>query len=174
MIEKKTITKRKRWPRVCLYLALGLIVFAVGLYVYLCRSIDAEFDAYEDFYGEKYDELFSLNSADSDITDAVLADANKAFAYIGADTADFGELARYCTDTQDFPTADRCDYTLDLMASGTDKNGSYVWVAYTLRVYDKDGNLLTASGSEDARILSRWTVQGLDGAWTVTEILEQS
>lgn len=172
MIQKKPREQRRKWPRICLYLSIGLIVFAIGLYIFMYCSINAEFGALEGFYGEKFSELFSITTADKDISDAVLADAKKAFAYIGADTAQFGKLARYCIDTDSFPTAVKCDYTLDLLASGSDKNSSYIWVAYTMRVYDKDGNLLTASGTEDERILSRWIVNKIDGTWTVTEILE--
>ena len=35
----------------------------------------------------------------------------------------------------------------------------YVWIAWWSRSYDADGAVLTSSGNEDQRILTRWTLE---------------
>ncbi len=171
---KKPMKKHNKWPMICLYISVALILFAIGLYIYWCQSLKAEFGYAKDFYGDTFDELFRLGSMDSDISDPIMEDGKNALTFIGADADcdDFEALSRYCVRLSDFPEAASCSYTLDLIASGMKKTYGYLWVAYTQRAYDANGILLTASGTEDERILSRWKIEKIDGDWTVTEIWE--
>ena len=170
----KTGKNPKKWPRICLYIAIGLIVFAIGLYVYLCQSINAEFESYKEFYGEAYDELYSLSNADKDVRSEIHALGKEAFEFLGTqeECDAFGKLSRYCVNLTQMPEAARCGYTLDLIASGAQGDVGYIWVAYTQTVCDAEGNVLSSVGTEDARCLSRWTIQKIDGKWTVTDTQE--
>ena len=166
MALNKSIKKPKKWPRICMYIALGLIVIAIGLYSYLCAMVYSEFGAMKDYYGEKFDELYSLDSLSGEITDAVVSDVEVAFSYTGNDTEQFGLLSRYC-----MPDAIKHVFKVDLLASGTAGSERYVWIAYTSKAYDGEGNLVIA-GSEDNRCLARLTIETIDGELTVTKILE--
>ena len=168
-------TKKKTWPKVCMILALVMIVFAGALYVIQGVNLTDEFGFTKDYYGAAYSELFRLTTPKKEMQESVLAQANEAFAFIGTEAEAkerFGELAGYCAILEREPEAATVDYTLDLIAGKTEKDSGYLWVAYTYRLYDAEGELLTASGSEDSRVLSRWTVKKTADGWTVTEIKE--
>lgn len=169
---QKSMKKPKKWPKICLYMALGLIVVAFGIYFYLCYDIYDEFGATKEFYGEKFDELYSLDSLSSEITDAVMDDVKEAFSYMGTETEQFGPLSRYCISTEYFPDAVKHEFTVDLVASGTSDSEKYMWIAYARTAYDADGNIETLSGTKDERCLARLTIENIDGVYTVTEILE--
>ena len=44
----------------------------------------------------------------------------------------------------------------------------YLWVFYTYKVYDVDGNILTGS----SRIPSKWKIVKTNGSWEIVEIYE--
>lgn len=166
MAIKRTSKQKPKWAKICLYISLALIVFAVGLYIYFRTSISSEFGYAKGFYGDTFDELFSMASIDSDISSPILAEARSALTYIGTDTESFGELARYCPGEG----ADKATCTLDFIAGGMEKGIGYLWVAYTQQIFDADGTQIASYGSEGQRVLSRWTIKMLNGVWTVTEI----
>lgn len=167
--------KKKTWPKVCMVLALVLVAIAGVLYVIQGISLTDEFGFTKDYYGAAYSELFRLTTPKKEMQETVLAQANEAFAFIGTEVEAkerFGELAGYCAILEREPKAATVDYTLDVIAGKTEKDSGYLWVAYTYRLYDAEGELLTASGSEDSRILSRWTVEKTETGWTVSAIKE--
>ena len=99
--------------------------------------------------------------------------AEEAFSFVGTETEvaeRFGLLGRYaCTD----PNAASQEHTLDYIVSKLDKNGGYIWVAYASAYRDPRGEIISLSGTEDHRILARWTVVAdNEGKLTVTEIRE--
>lgn len=173
-IQRKQTTASKRWPRYCLIAALVMVVIAAVLYFWAYFTVDSEFRGVSSYYGAHYEELFSLSTPDKDMKDEILRQGEEALSFIGSKEAcaAFGILAPYCTDTESYEGASRVEYTLEHLAGKTDDEGSYLWVAYTQRVYDTDGNLLCASGSSEERILARWSVEKQDGHWVVTDILE--
>lgn len=158
----------KPWIKYCFFGAIALLVLAGVLYAVLYISLDSEFHQYEDYFGDHYSEIFSI-SDNSDKAEPILKLAKEAFSFVGSEEeakAQFGLLSRYCC------TGASQKYTLDHIVSDFDGGSGYVWVAYTQKIYDAEGSLLCASGSEDKRVLSRWTVEKTDGTWRVTEILE--
>ena len=173
-IQKKQTKASRRWPRYCFLAALVMVAVAVALYFWAYYTIDSEFSAVSSYYGSRYEELFSLSTPDRDMKEEILRQGEEALAFIGSDEdcAAFGALAPYCTDTESYAGASKVEFTLEDLAGKTDGDESYLWVAYTQRVYDADGNLLRGSGSSQERILARWSVKKLDGRWVVTEILE--
>ncbi len=159
----------KPWVRRCFLLALALLLFAGVLYAVHYSSLDREFGSAEKYFGEEtYSEIFAL-SDNSDEAEPILKLGREAFSFVGdAEEAEarFGLLSRYrCT-------AASQEFTLDHIVSEFDGNSGYIWVAYTVRGYAADGALAYASGSEDGRVLSRWSVEKQDGVWIVTKIDE--
>ena len=55
-------TKKKTWPKVCMILALVMIVFAGALYVIQGVNLTDEFGFTKDYYGAAYSELFRLTT----------------------------------------------------------------------------------------------------------------
>ena len=159
----------KPWVKRCFLLALALLLFAGVLYAVHYISLDREFNYTKKYFGEEtYDEIFALTD-NSDKAEPILKLGREAFSFVGskeeAETR-FGPLSRYrCT-------AASQEFTLDHIVSEFDGDSGYVWVAYTVRGYDADGSLAYGSGSEDGRILSRWSVEKQDGKWLVTAIDE--
>ena len=159
----------KPWVRRCFLLALALLLFAGVLYAVHYISLDREFASVEKYFGEEtYSEIFAL-SDNSDKAEPILKLGRDAFSFAGSkDEAEarFGVLSRYrCT-------AASQEFTLEHIVSDFDGDSGYVWVAYTVRGYAADGALAYASGSEDGRVLSRWSVEKQNGAWIVTAIDE--
>lgn len=157
----------KPWVKRCFLLALALLLFAGVLYAVHYISLDREFQHNKAHFGEDiYSEIFALDG-EADCVDEVLRLGCEAFSHVGGDAeAQFGALSRYCSDSASQ------EFTLEHIASKTDGDSGYIWVAYTVRGYAADGSLAYASGSEDGRILSRWSVEQQDGKWTVTDIDE--
>ena len=173
-IQKKQAGSSRRWPRYCFIAALGMVAIAVALYFWVYYTVDSEFHGVSSYYGDHYEELFSISTPDQDMKDEILRRGEEAFSFIGSKEAcaAFGILAPYCTDTESYEGASRVEYTLEHLAGKNNADRGYLWVAYTQRVYDADGNLLCASGSSQERILARWSVEKQDDRWVVTDILE--
>ena len=174
MSLKSGAPRTKKWPRYCFYAAVVLLLIAVIIYVIYCQSINSEFGYAEAFYGDRFDELYALSEIDEDIFDPIVKQGRKALEFIGTEEecAAYGVLSRYCTDMQTYPEAHNAKVSIDAIAAATEGRTGYLWVAYTQNIYDAQGTLICESGSEDQRILSRWTVEKIDGVWTVTEVSE--
>ena len=174
-IPAKNTQTKKKWPRYAFIAALAMALIAGALYLWMYVRIDREFFPVSDYYGAYYEELFALTAPESDMKKALAADGEAAMDFIGTEEAceAFGLLSRYCTKEEDYPQAQRVESELEVLAGKTEGTKGYLWVAYTQRIYDAEGNLLSASGSGEARILARWAVEKIDGSWQVTEILEQ-
>lgn len=167
--------KKKTWPKVCMILALALIAFAGVLYVIQGVNLTDEFGYTKNYYGAAYSELFRLTTPQKEMQESVLKQANEAFAFIGtkAEAEErFGELGYYAGELDYYPDAVSVEYTLDLIAGKTEKDSGYLWMAYTYRLYDAEGELVTAAGTAESRILTRWTVEKTETGWTVTAIKE--
>ena len=172
MIKKKGSTPK--WIIYSIGIVLALAVVLTIIYVIQCQNRDDEFASAKDFFGEDYDQIFEGNQVDKDISEPLIRKAEAALSYIGTseEIKVYGPLSRYCTDIENYPTADHAEYSLDILAGNTQNADGFLWVAYTQEVYDKGGKLLCGSGSEDHRVLSRWTLKKVDDVWTVTEIKE--
>ena len=167
--------KKKTWPKVCMILALVLVAIAGVLYVVQGVSLTDEFGFTQEYYGAAYSELFRLTTPKKEMQESITGQAEAAFRFIGTEAEAeerFGRLAGYCAILEREPEAASVDYTLDLIAGKTEKDSGYLWFAYTYRLYNAQGELLSASGSADSRILTRWTVEKTESGWTVTEIKE--
>lgn len=171
---RQNVVNAKKWPRYCIYAALGLLALALILFLIYCFSINSEFGGMRDYYGESFDELYVINTVDGDLTDPIVKQGRKALKFIGSEQEceAFGLLSRYCTDLRSYPDAAHATGELELLTASVKGNSGYLWVAYFHKVYDVDGELCHGSGTEDERILSRWTIEKIDGTWTVTKILE--
>lgn len=161
------------WIKYCAIGGIVLVIIAVFLFVFRYMSLDREFHHNIKTFGEEtYEEIFSLQDTKSR-AEPIMDLAEEAFSFVGTEAAageQFGLLSRYsCTD----PKAVSEDHNLDYIISRIGEKEGYVWVAYYQSFLDPVGEAVSASGSEKARILSRWTVQQRsDGSWTVTEIQE--
>ena len=161
------------WIKYCLAGAAILLVVAGLLYAYRYMSLDREFHHNIKTFGEEtYKEIFALEDTKS-AAEPVMELAEEAFSFVGTETEAaerFGLLGRYaCTD----PNAASQEHTLDYIVSKLDKNGGYIWVAYASAYRDPRGEIISLSGTEDHRILARWTVVAdNEGKLTVTEIRE--
>ena len=173
-IQKKQPQSKKRWPRYFFIAAAVMVLIAVVLYFWMYASIDREFSAMSSFYGEHYEELFKLQTPDKDVAEEIMGQAEAAFAFIGSekDCESFGTLGRYCAKTEYFPEAAKAEFELEQLAGKTGESEGYLWIAYTYGLYDANGELISASGSENQRILARWSIEKINGCWQVTEILE--
>lgn len=167
---KKPIAERKKWPRYCLYAALGLLVLAGILYVIYCQQINSEFGHNEKYFGEQFDEIYALNHVDEDLLEPLLKQGRAALRFIGTkeQCSQFGVMSRWCVDTQYFPEAHTVKSGLDCITAKLNGKSGYMWVAYWQKVTDENGELVCASGTEDERILARWKLEKIDGKWTAT------
>lgn len=170
-LKGKQPQTKKKWPRYCFYAAIAMVVLAIILYVIYCQSINSEFGSEKKYFEESFDELYSLATIDDDITDPIVAMGDKALHTIGTGE-EFGLLSRYCIEPEYYPDAVRVEAEIDTVTGAVEKTGGYLWIAYHQEAYDADGELVTASGTEDRRILARWSLELIDGAWTVTAIDE--
>ncbi len=158
------------------YAALGaviLLIIAGSLYAFRYMSLDREFHHNIKTFGEDtYKEIFSLQDT-KDKAKPIVDFAEEAFSFVGteAEAAErFGLLGRYsCTDSKAVSEA----HSLDYIISDIEDNTGYVWVAYCRSALDPGGEAISASGTKNHRILSRWTVErhGTD-SWIVTQIWE--
>lgn len=161
------------WIKYCLVGAAILLVVAGLLYAYRYMSLDREFHHNIKTFGEEtYKEIFALEDAKS-AAEPIMELAEEAFSFMGTETEAaerFGLLGRYaCTDSN----AASQEHALDYIVSKLDKNGGYIWVAYASSYRDPRGEIIYLSGTEEHRILARWTVAvDNEGKLTVTEIRE--
>lgn len=172
--QSKTV-KKKPWVKYCFIASVVLIVFAGILYVTQGVLLSREFGWSKDYYGAAFEELYRLTTPDKEMKQSVFEQAEEAFSFIGLQQEAeerFGKLSGYCGAKESYPEAASAEYTLDLIAGKTESDEGYLWVAYTYRLYDEKGELLSASGSEDCRCLARWTVEKTATGWTVTAIKE--
>lgn len=163
----RNTTQKKKWPKYCLIAAVTLLVFALSIFLYHCYSLRSEFGYAEDFYGDTFDEIYSLNEVD-DFFEPLKKEALEAMTSVGGEEA-YGVFGRYCVDSGE---AAEVRATIDALVTSTSGSKGYVWVAYTQCVYDENGNILIQNGTKDARRISRWSVEKIDGTWTVTDISE--
>lgn len=163
----RTPKAKKKWPKYCLIAAVVLLIFAASLFVYHCHSLRSEFGYAEDFYGEAFDELYVLGEAD-DLYRPLKAEALAAMTSVGG-KEEHGIFGRYCVENEE---AVEVKATIDALVTSTSGARGYVWVAYTQCAYDKDGNIIFQYGTENARKISRWRIEKIDGKWVVTEISE--
>ncbi len=162
----------KPWIKVCMFVSLGLLLFAGILYGVHYISLDREFHHNEEFFGkDTYEELFSLDVDYGEIK-PVLNLAEEAFSFVGTEEEAqqrFGLLSRYSGSSEE--NLQR-SHQLDCLNAHLDGNKGYIWVAYVQECRDSKGQLVSSSGTEDQRILSRWTVEKQNDNWIVTEIKE--
>lgn len=175
-ISGNNTQEKKKWPRYAFMVAIFMAVVAVVLYFWMYQKLNREFSPVSDYYGAQYEELFALRTPNRTMKEELLQAGEAAMKFVGseaeAEKENFGALTAYCV-TQ-YPDAKRVGITLEDLAGDTEGDKGYLWVAYTRRIYDAQGNLLSASGSEEARILARWEAEKINGTWQVTEILEHS
>ncbi len=161
------------WIKYCLIGGLVLLIVAGMLYAYRYMSLDREFHYNIKTFGEEtYKEIFALEDTKGE-AEPIMDLAEEAFSFMGTEAEAeerFGLLGRYsCTD----PDAASQEHTLDYIVSKLDDKGGYIWVAYASSYLDPRGEAIYLSGTEDYRILSRWTVTAdREGNLTVTEIRE--
>lgn len=163
----------KPWVKYASLGAVILLIIACSLYAFRYMSLDREFHHNIKTFGEEtYKEIFSLQDTKK-AAQPIMDFAEEAFSFVGteAEAADrFGLLGRYsCTDPKAVAEAHGLDYIVSLIG----EEEGYIWVAYYRAALDPGGEAISASGTENHRILSRWTVErhGPD-IWTVTEICE--
>ncbi len=161
------------WIKYCLIGGLALLVAAGMLYAYRYTSLDREFHHNIKLFGEEtYKEIFALEDTKSE-AQPVMDLAEEAFSFVGTEAEAeerFGLLGRYsCTD----PNGASQEHTLDYIVSRIDETGGYIWVAYASSYLDPRGESIYLAGTEEHRILSRWTVRAdREGNLTVTDIRE--
>ncbi len=161
------------WIKYCLLGGVVLLIVAGMLYAYRYMSLDREFHYNIKTFGEDtYKEIFSLEDTKSQ-AEPIMELAEQAFSFVGTQAEaeeQFGLLSRYaCTD----PEAASQEHTLDYIVSKIDDKGGYLWVAYASSFLDPRGESIHLAGTEDQRILARWTVEPQeDGSLTVTDIRE--
>ncbi len=163
------------WIKYCLIGGLVLLIVAGVLYAYRYMSLDREFHHNIKTFGEEtYKEIFALEDTKNEAA-PIMDLAEEAFSFVGTEAEAeerFGLLGRYsCTD----PNAASQEHTLEYIVSKIYDGGGYIWVAYASSYQDPRGESIYLSGTEDHRILSRWTVVA-DGEdkLIVTEIREGS
>ena len=172
---QKQTNKKKPWVKYCFIASVALFAIAGILYISQGVLLSREFGWAKEYHGAAFEELYRLTTPDKDMKESVLAQAEEAFAFIGTEEEaeeKFGVLERYCSETDDFSATASVEYTLDLIAGHTEEGEGYLWVAYTYRLYDAQGELLSASGTEEERCLARWTVEKVGESWQVTDIQE--
>ena len=161
------------WIKYCLMGGVALLIVAGMLYAYRYMSLDREFHYNIKTFGEEtYKEIFSLEDT-KDKAESVMDFAEEAFSFVGTKEEaeeQFGLLSRYsCTD----PEATSQEHTLDYIVSKIDDEGGYLWVAYASSFLDPRGESIHLAGTEDQRILARWTVEAdEEGKLTVTHVQE--
>ena len=164
--------QKPKWTVYCFFAAIILAVVAAGLYFSYRQSISSEFGHNEAYFGEAFEELYAMSDTDTDFVQPTIDKAYQALTNIGAGE-EFGLLSRYCIDPSVYPEASQVEAELEMICVSKDGNEAYVWVAYHQSVYAEDGALVTASGTKDSRILSRWSLENVNGEWTISEIKEK-
>ncbi len=143
--------QRKPWIRTCLICSVALFLLAGLFYGYHYMKLDREFHGVSDGYGDHYSEIFSFPAGDEPTE--LLEQVEAAFRTVGEGT-ELGLLSRYaCTQGV------RQDFDYECITYSVEDGTGYVWIAWWSRGYDTDGALLTSSGNEDQRILTRWTLE---------------
>lgn len=170
--NRKQAKPMSPWIKYCMIAAAALLVLAGVLYAVRYISLDREFHYNVKSFGEDtYGEIFALQDS-KDNAEPILELGEEAFSFMGAkEEAEerFGLLSRYSV-TDNKAASQEC--SLDYIISKVDEKSGYVWVAYTRSILDSEGQLLSSSGTEDQRILARWSVEKQNDQWVVTRIQE--
>jgi len=104
---------------------------------------------------------------------AVLRLADKAFMDIKSTRAEneeeYGLLSRYATHTDVYGDVAFNEYSLELWSAHLDKDEGWIWVFYSSKTFNHDGDVVRSS----YRIPSLWQVEKSDtGEWVVVHIKE--
>ena len=145
---KKT---KRPWIRTCLIASVALFLLAGLFYGYHYMKLDREFHGVSDGYGEHYSEIFSFPAGDEPTE--FLEQVEAAFRTVGEGT-ELGLLSRYAC-----AQGVRQDFDYECITYSMQGDTGHVWIAWWSRSYDADGAVLTSSGNEDQRILTRWILE---------------
>lgn len=167
---KKTLHKKK-WITIGIAAASVFLIVCLLHYfpVYRLASVSGVSSYYD---SKELSMLVSIGSkSDRTTAQSVLRKADEAFHDLTHTREEneekYGPLARYAT------TVDRngafSEYTLELLSAHLGGKEGYLWVLYTDKVFDDEGDIICGS----SQVASLWKVQKDEsGIWNVISIKE--
>ncbi len=152
---------------------LCLLTAAVLLQIFPIYRI-ARVQITNDYTRDQLADLVYIGSpADRSLAQAVLRQADAAFADCRHTQEEnrrlYGPLARYATDAE--RGAAYTEYTLQLWSAHLGETSGTLWVYYSHRAFDANGDVICGSSN----IPSYWTVEkNADGEWIVVNVRERA
>ena len=123
----------------------------------------------KDYFGDEYKQIIYPTSISDYITaKKFLKEADNALSTITNNEIaekDFGELGYLCV-TDDEAVTEK--HKLKFVAANFSGDSGYIWVKYSSKAFDKDGEVTFGSLGN----LSRWELEKKDNQWVVTSIKE--
>lgn len=167
----KKALRKKKWITIGIAAASVLLIVCLLHYfpVYRLTSVSGVSSYYD---SKELSMLVSIGSkSDRTTAQSVLRKADEAFHDLThtreENEEQYGPLARYAT------TVDRngafSEYTLELLSAHLGEKEGYLWVLYTDKVFDVEGDIICGS----SHVASLWEVQKDEmGEWNVVSIKE--
>jgi hypothetical protein len=165
---------RKKVYRAAAAIAAIFIAICVLLHFFpIYRIVNIGIDYYS---GDQIAKALYIGStADRSEAQAVLRLADKAFSDTQhtetENKAEYGLLARYATNTESYEDAAFNVHSLELWSAHLGENEGWLWVYYTSKTFDHDGNTIRGS----SRVPALWKVEKSEsGEWIVVQIREHA
>lgn len=169
---------RKKALRIASVIAIVFLIILTLLHffpIYRIAQIGSmQFGGYSYYSKEEVAMALYIGSASDRVCAlSVLRQADKAFRDCKHTAAEndelYGKLARYATASDRYENVAFVNYSLELWSAHFDDDEGYLWVYYSSKAVDFNGNTVCAS----SKIPALWKVEKDDnGEWVVVQIRE--
>lgn len=156
---------------------LAIVASILLLWGLRCVFLHIQYNLNQDYYGtETYAEIFHFTSPVVHQTSSkLMKQVDEAFSFIGTDSEAsirFGQLSRYSTRTEIYPTVTNEKHSISFLSSSLQDDTGYLWFSYYNRRFDNNQSSVSGSGSLFQKCLVRLTLRKVDATWIVEAIQE--
>lgn len=172
-----TKPKRKIIGLIALVLSLAVIAVLVCSAIFSSNPYYKNHSKYRQSLGLLTYETLRCKSSDEDEAEMqpILDKVGEAFAYLGTkkDSPIQSPYSILCYYKDENPDQVSVDYQINFVTVQKFLSRGNLWFEYKHKYYDKDSNLLQASGSADIGILCVAKIKKVQGQWVAYDIRQE-